>query len=124
MGLVWIEDKIANIMEKYRKDKEIKPYTPRPACPFYGFTAMFSFMRDSGDNQCALKIGLYDPCQMEIAGDKPIWVGCPLNIEENRKEIEGNLEKIRVFPREHRPLKKRSWPGISLRDWMIYSQQC
>ena len=107
-----------------RKDKEIKPYTPRPACPFYGFTTILHFMRDSGDNQCALKIELYDPCEMEMAGDKPIWIKCPLNTEENRKEIEGNLEKIKVFPREHRPAKKRSWPGISLRDWMIYSQRC
>jgi len=124
MGLAWLDNKIANMMEKYRKSKEIRPYVLRPPCPFHGFTSILRFMRDSGDNQCALKIELYDPCQMEIAGDKPIWVGCPLNTEENRKEIEGNLEKIRVFPRERRPLKKRSWPGISLGDWMIYSQKC
>jgi len=104
---------------------ELEPYfeVERHRCPFHGFTAILNFMRDSGDNQCALKIGLYDPCQMEMAGDKPCWVGCVFNTEENRKIIEGNLGKIRVFPKEFRPPKTRSWPGISLGDWMIYSQQ-
>ena len=108
-----------------KDDKEIKPYfeVERFACPFYGFSLRGKLMTDSKGNQCSLKTESYDPCQMEMAGDKPIWIKCPLNTEENRKEIEGNLEKIRVFPREHRPLKKRSWPGISLGDWMIYSQQ-
>lgn len=117
MGLAWLEDKIANIMEKYRKSKEIRPYVLRPPCPFYGFTAILGFMRDSKDNQCALKIELYDPCQMELDGDKPRWSICPFNTKENRKEIEGKLEKIRVFPREHRPAKGK-WKGWPLEIWM------
>jgi hypothetical protein len=116
MGLVWLEDKIANIMEKYRKSKEIKPYVPRPNCFLYGFTTILRFMRDSGDNQCALKIRFYDPCEMEMMGDKPRWSECPLNTEENRKNIEGNLEKIRVFPKEFRPAKGK-WDGILLKVW-------
>ena len=100
-----------------RKDKEIKPYTPRPNCFLYGFTTILRFMRDSGDNQCALKIRLYDPCEMEMMGDKPRWSECPLNTEENRKNIEGNLEKIRVFPKEFRPAKGK-WDGWPLKIWM------
>lgn len=117
MGLAWLEDKIAGIMEKYRKSKEIRPYVLRPPCPFYGFTAILRFMRDSGDNQCALKIGLYDPCQMKLDGDQPKWSICPFNTEENRKKIAGPLEKIRVFPREHRPAKGK-WDGWPLEIWM------
>ncbi|GAG81137.1 unnamed protein product, partial [marine sediment metagenome] len=29
-----------------------------------------------------------------------------------------NSEKVRVFPREHRPEKVKSWDGISLKTWI------
>ncbi len=101
-----------------RKDKEIRPYVLRPDCAFHGFSGMFDgVMMDSGGNQCALKTGSYSPCQMEMRGNKPYWSECPFNTEENRKYIEENSEKVRVFPREHRPAKAKKWDGISLKDW-------
>jgi len=102
-----------------RKDKEIRPYVLRFDCPFYEFTNLFDAMIDFRDNQCGLKSGLYgNPCQMKNAGDKPNWSRCPFNTEKNRKKIEGDLEKIRVFPREFRPQKAKSWDGIPLEIWM------
>ena len=82
-------------------------------------------MKDSGGNQCGLKTDVYSACQMEIDGDKPGWSKCPFNTKENGKKIAGNLEKIKVFPREFRPSenpkeKGESWEGILLKDWMIY----
>lgn len=104
-----------------RKDKEIRPYVLRPDCPFYGFDSVFDalVMKDSGGNQCALKTDSYSPCQMEMIGNKPSWFECPFNTEKNRKKIEGDLEKIRVFPREFRP-EKAEWDGISLKNWMMH----
>ena len=105
-----------------RKSKEIKPYTPveRPPCPFHGFSAMSGgVMMDSEGNQCALETKSYHPCGMKTAGDKPYWSDCPFNTEENRKKLQGDLEKVRVFPREFRP-QKAKWDGILLKDWMIY----
>jgi len=106
-----------------RKDREIKPYNQpgrRPPCPFYGFDATFDVlvMNDSGGDQCALKTDSYSPCQMEIVGDTPNWFVCPLNTDKNRRRLERSLEKIRVFPREFRPAKARSWRGISLEIWV------
>lgn len=102
---------------------ELKPYTPveRTRCAFYGFSLRGKLMTDSKGNQCALKTESYDPCQMEIAGNEVRWSsGCPFNTEENRKYIEENSEKVRVFPREFRPPKAKSWDGISLKIWMDY----
>lgn len=101
-----------------RKDKEIRPYVLRPDCAFHGFSGMSDVMMDSGGNQCALKTDSYSPCQMEMRGNKPYWSECPFNTEENRKYIEENPEKVKVFPRELRPPKAKSWDGISLKDWM------
>lgn len=105
-----------------RKGKEIKPYTEveRYPCPFRGFHEVLGMMLDSGGNHCALKTEPYDPCQMEMAGTKPIWTECVRNTKQNRKKIEGDLEKVRVFPREFRPPKIKSWKGISLMSWVKY----
>ena len=101
-----------------RKDKEIRPYVLRPDCAFHGFSGMSNVMMDSGGNQCALKIDSYSPCQMEMVGNKPSWSECPFNTEKNRKYIEENSEKVRVFPREHRPAKVKEWNGWTLKIWL------
>jgi hypothetical protein len=123
MGLVWLDNKIANMMGKRRKDKEIKPYfeLERDPCPFRGFHIAHDMMFDSKGNQCALKTGSYSPCGMETAGNKPNWYKCSFNTEENRKKLQKDLGKVSVFPRECRPPTKiKSWKGILLKDWMIY----
>lgn len=103
---------------------ELKPYAQveRHRCPFYGFSAMHTgIMKDSGGNQCALittSHNLY--CRMEIMGDKPRWSGCVFDTKENRTKLAGSLEKIKVFPREFRPPKIKSWKGISLMSWVNY----
>ena len=101
-----------------KEDKEIRPYVLRSDCAFQGFSGMSDVMMDSGGNQCALKIDSYSPCQMEMRGNKPSWSECPFNTEKNRKYIEENSEKVRVFPRECRPPKAKKWDGILLKDWM------
>lgn len=106
-----------------RKDREIKPYSEveRTRCPFHGFSAMpGGVMMDSEGNQCALKTGSYSPCGMKTAGDEPYWSECPFNTEENRTRLAGSLEEIKVFPREFRPAKGKSWDGISLMSWVKY----
>ena len=84
----------------------------KPACPFYGPSAMFGFMdpeddrcalkpTNSGSDKCDLKTDFYRlPYRMRIR-DKPNWFGCPLNTEENRIKLAGRLEEI-----ERRELKR------------------
>jgi len=107
-----------------RKDKEIKPYfeVERTHCPFRGFHygGIPNVFLDSDGNQCALKIRSYSPCQMEMAGDEPNWSECYFNTEKNREKLAGILETTRVFPREFRPPKIKSWKGISLMSWIKY----
>lgn len=118
MGLVWLDNKIANMMEKRRKNKETRPSVLRPDCSFHGFSLRGKLMTDSKGNQCALKTESYAPCQIEMAGDKPNWYKCPLKTEENKKRIEeGDLKEVRVFPREYRPAKGK-WNGFPLKIWM------
>ncbi len=124
---VVIDDEAINKMKRrkmylQRKAREIKPYTQveRFPCLFRGFHVALGMMLDSGGNECALKTRSYSPCQMEMRGNKPSWSECPFNTEENRTKLAGSLEKIRVFPREFRPPKIKSWEGISLMSWVKY----
>jgi len=92
----------------------LEPHTlERPACPFYGPSALFGFtdpeddrcalkITDSGSDKCELKTNFYRPLYlMKMIRDKPNWFGCPLNTEENRIKLARNLEEI-----EKRELKR------------------
>jgi hypothetical protein len=104
-----------------KKTLELLPEKDRPACPFYGFGGMFDdVLMDSGGNQCALKMRRYSPCEMEMVLSKPSWHECPLNTEENKQRLELIERRIRVFPKEFRPLKAGSWKGIPLTRWRDY----
>lgn len=59
-------------------------------CPFYGFAYYSSLtvgspfpvrpfvLLPTHGNQCALVVTSHSPCQMEIAGETPDWLLCPL----------------------------------------------
>ena len=115
-------------------EDDTKPYdiVERTSCPFYGFRLFYEIdakncegkhiMEDAGGDQCAFASIINVPnrlyCLMESIKDKPNWTNCSLNTIENKVKLSKFLEKIRVFPREFRPAKVRSWRGISLEIWV------
>lgn len=64
-------------------DAPAAPEAPAaPACPFYGYNAIpeFRILASSGGNQCALKIGRFAPCMVEVyLKQPPEWSTCPLS---------------------------------------------
>ena len=106
----------------------------KPACPFYGPSAMFGFTdpeddrcalktTNSGSDKCELKTNPDGPYQMKMIRDKQNWFGCPLNTVENRIKLARNLGEIerRELERElERQMKKYNIeveilpPGIAI----------
>jgi len=63
---------------------------------------------DTYGNQCALIIGSYSPCRMEMNKENPDWNKC--SFVENKERIDLIVAKFMVFPRS---VSK----GIALEDW-------
>lgn len=54
---------------------------PPTKCRYYGFGAVpeLSALVDTGGNQCALKIASHSPCEMSLAGQRPVFCLCRFN---------------------------------------------
>lgn len=48
------------------------------SCRFYGMSGETGHLVPTGGNQCALLLGRYSPCQMEINGNPIDESRCPL----------------------------------------------
>lgn len=106
--------------------KEAKPVRnkKRYSCPFYGFYGGRGIFVDTKGNQCGLITESYSPCKMEMNNQTPNWDKCShFNNESNReviKRIDERVSQVTVFPEEFRPKGKKSWNGISLKEWIKY----
>ena len=50
----------------------------RRNCPFYGRAALLGRFVDQFVNQCALIVGSFSPCAMELASRPVDWNDCPV----------------------------------------------
>jgi hypothetical protein len=68
-------------------EKAEVPSVRATGCRFYGKNGMFHEhfgLVDQGGNQCGLILDSYSPCRMEILGDKPDLVRCPVGANVRR----------------------------------------
>ncbi len=102
-----------------KKTADKESYEELSLCHFHGFHRILKVMINIRDSRCGLAHLLYGgPCRMEMAGNTPDWLKCPLNTEKNERKIKRCLEKVAVFPRENYLITGPE--GIPLERWKAY----